>query len=408
MNFTELKILIEKNIYYKLPKDKEEQLYDFYLLTYLDELAMNVKNPSVHQLGSDIESSLSDATKTITDELQVSLMRAIEFAVAAEFRHIFDNNDAVKLKKFFDKYGEKKFFKDYAIGYKVKSTFGDVFDDREREEITDRFKDNSRGYQDSYKALKKTKIPTSKLMEMASDAFKNLNWAKGFGGLPWSRIAEGWLMLDKAKSYKDKVIAIDHAYDLQHNTNTVFNKLKSYYKDGYRWIKNALDHKAAIKNVWELVDNASISAREIAGFVAHGKGWGSLELFQSQAKEKKVTTDKLLKVKEFESISNDWQGGTWKTGVWQYGFWHDGTWEDGTWKNGTWYNGTWENGTWEGGIWEYGIWKDGTWEGGTWNFGTWEKGWILDKKREGNYEPTWKWKGDYVESPINPKEYFAK
>jgi len=106
-----------------------------------------------------------------------------------------------------------------------------------------------------------------------------------------------------------------------------------------------------------------------------------------------------------------WNNGTWENGVWQNGTWEDGrhnggTWEDGTWENGVWGHGKWKNGTWENGEWNNGIWEDGKWNNGKWNNGMWYKGWIYDPDKKGNYEDDWKWKGKYVYSLINPKEYF--
>ena len=109
--------------------------------------------------------------------------------------------------------------------------------------------------------------------------------------------------------------------------------------------------------------------------------------------------------------NGDWVDGTWKKGTWRNGLWFDGTWEDGTWKNGTWEKGTWVDGTWKkgtwfNGIWEDGTWEDGTWFDGTWENGTWEIGWISDRDKKGNFEKDWRWWGQYVKSPINPKDYF--
>lgn len=101
-----------------------------------------------------------------------------------------------------------------------------------------------------------------------------------------------------------------------------------------------------------------------------------------------------------------WEGGTWKNGTWEWGVWKKGTWESGVWKSGVWKNGTWENGLWKNGLWKSGTWKKGTWEGGTWESGIWKGGFIHDPKKVGAFEPEWKWKGNYVFSPISPKEYF--
>jgi hypothetical protein len=33
---------------------------------------------------------------------------------------------------------------------------------------------------------------------------------------------------------------------------------------------------------------------------------------------------------------------------------------------------------------------------------------IYDPKKIGNFKKEWKWSGEYVESKINPKDYFTK
>ncbi len=101
-----------------------------------------------------------------------------------------------------------------------------------------------------------------------------------------------------------------------------------------------------------------------------------------------------------------WKNGTWEDGIWEDGFWYDGIWKKGTWKYGIWSNGTWKKGIWKGGLWKFGTWENGTWEGGLWEKGTWLKGKIFDPDRKGHFSPTNKWDGDYVETKLNPKQYF--
>jgi hypothetical protein len=339
-------------------------------------------------------------------------------------------------------------------------------------------KNEAIGYRQAFIAMKKTKLPTEKFIQIAKKAFTELHWSSEYGGKAWANIADGWFMLDKANDYNDKVIAIDHAYDLQHNTGSIFNKLSTYHKEasndsfykkqGYKWIKAALDHKKNIKNVWELYKNVSSDVKRLTGFVAKEKGYGSLELFLQKAKESNINADEQFPMKvdangfvelvdgvwdggQWEDgtfkdgLWKDgiwldgvfdggqwekgfwqggiWEGGLWKDGIWKKGDWGDGKWIKGTWKNGTWlsgkwYGGTWENGTWEDGDWYDGIfqggdfnggtWHDGKWKNGNWNGGTWIKGKIYDPERSGNYEDDWKWEGSYVESKINPTMYFSK
>ena len=96
-------------------------------------------------------------------------------------------------------------------------------------------------------------------------AFSEWQWSPSFGGQAWANIAKGWLRLNRAKTRDELYVAIDHVYDLQHNTDTVFNKLKSYYSDGsHRWIKQALDFKANILSMQELIPRVSGSMKKIA------------------------------------------------------------------------------------------------------------------------------------------------
>ena len=79
-------------------------------------------------------------------------------------------------------------------------------------------------------------------------------------------------------------VAIDHVYDLQHNTDTVFNKLQEYYKDGYQWIKDALDDKANVKSYFDLLGKSSSVVKRLAPPVLYNK------LGEAKYKEKIKTT----------------------------------------------------------------------------------------------------------------------
>ena len=100
MKFNKLvKIINEKNIYYKVPKDKKEQMFDFYLLTFIRDLPVNKDNPAIQQQDISITTSVQEAAESITNELQSKLLDAVEFALSAEFRHIFENNSAKPIIK---------------------------------------------------------------------------------------------------------------------------------------------------------------------------------------------------------------------------------------------------------------------------------------------------------------------
>ena len=82
-------------------------------------------------------------------------------------------------------------------------------------------------------------------MKLMEELFLNADWESGYGGKAWADICKGWTRLYNAHSDGDLIVAIDHIYDLQHNSDTVFNKVQSYeINRRYDWLKNALNLKA--------------------------------------------------------------------------------------------------------------------------------------------------------------------
>lgn len=55
-----------------------------------------------------------------------------------------------------------------------------------------------------------------------------LNWEYGYGGPVWSRGCEGLKQLLAANSTQELILAIDHAYDLQHHNGLLFDKHNDY------------------------------------------------------------------------------------------------------------------------------------------------------------------------------------
>lgn len=147
----------------------------------------------------------------------------------------------------------------------------------------------------SYKAanyaIEQTGLSMADFVEMCEYLYRKGKWNSSYGGDAWAGICEGWLTLNnadkintsvKGKSFDDKSsksssqdkpmgVAIDHIYDLQHNTDTVFNKLKSYYRGGYSWIKKALDDKANVQNYHQLLNKCSGTVKAMALPVLYNK-----------------------------------------------------------------------------------------------------------------------------------------
>ena len=87
-------------------------------------------------------------------------------------------------------------------------------------------------------------------------------------------IVDAYFRLSSSSSKNQLIVAIDHVYDLQHNTGSVFTKHDSYAKkvqDGpatnkakYGWIQQALDHKRDVKSVKDFLDKVSPQMRKLA------------------------------------------------------------------------------------------------------------------------------------------------
>lgn len=195
--------------------------------------------------------------------LQKDLLSAAFFAICAEFRHIFDSNGAEDVLKFATANGMEDFMREYAVVYDILQGSKANYFKYDAVKLKERFKEDTRNYQVSYRAvliaLHKAGQTRGDFVAFAEKCYRQLRWHTSFGGDPWAGICKGWLRLSSASFKKDGdgrdlSVWIDHVYSLQHNTDTVFNKLKAYYKNyGYDWIKKALDFKKNAEHPYELI-----------------------------------------------------------------------------------------------------------------------------------------------------------
>ena len=277
---------------YSFPKEKKKQMADFYMLQLLlgrdsferkRKLAWEKGEQDPYIMGgprklSDedwteedkIDYMLNEVADELLPKLKEQLLNELVFSVTAEIRHVTDvQNVAIVYNMVKRDLGEKeansikKYFKYYAM-------FQTKYSD-----LTDRFKgleyprepEEGNSYQDSYKAYQKANIDPKEWMEICKYLFKEAGWSINYGGDAWAQIAEGWLRLNKAKTRNELFTYIDHVYDLEHNTGSVFSKLNQYYRlegDGYDWIKKFLDEKRDIESPIELTNMISRPFKKLA------------------------------------------------------------------------------------------------------------------------------------------------
>jgi hypothetical protein len=484
-------LLKEIQATYTIPQDKETLLYDFYMLNYLDSL---IKKKTVATAAGEYEEdlyppkredrnldfSVEHAVDTLYPYLKKELLHVVFYAICAEIRHVFDRRANLERTA----KGYEDLWTTYARTYDfhIKSV-------EQQDFLTKVYKirkpsmsfpyppseirnESARNY--SFRAAKKAIIKTGKtdadFVQMCKSIFDSWSWDESYGGEAWSDICTGWLSLNNASSKNDMAVAIDHIYDLQHNNDTVFDKVMLYYKEGYDWIKKALDFKANLRSRYELLDKISPSMKKLALAVLHNRLGADYESYlkaNPSAVNKKHKLPPIPKVPGTPTLlkqvlhkkddspwhgdtwyngiwqdgewdkgiwkdgiwengiwksgtwkNGDWKGGVWHSGLWENGVWMGGVWKSGTWKYGTWWDGLWTSGVWEGGVWKGGIWQDGRWDNGIWEggkwttglwrHGKWEDGWIYDPNKEGLFEKDWQWDKGFVNSPIDPSKYWEE
>lgn len=267
---------------YKIPKNKSQLMYDFYLLTALPtwQLGGGMKAPAREDAA--LKMLADEAQKKIVSYLQPHLLDIVFFAMASEFRHILAFGTYGELEKLLGKTKLKKYIN--ALGVFEKDweslldangfDYLDSYIDPQHKEFFfwKTYRNNA------YEATKKTwsdkefvklaeKVFIHKMWKTTATHFPSgrTAWAD-YGGPSWSNIAKGWQKLAKASSYDDKVVYIDHIFDLQHNTDSVLNKSKEYADENghYDWIGTALEIKKHATSLFDLVDDASPAAKSFS------------------------------------------------------------------------------------------------------------------------------------------------
>jgi hypothetical protein len=282
--------------YTSLPDDPKKTMADFYMLNAMittpptgwsmgkfgGEATMYA--PSADPTGryagvraEKYQDALDEAKQTLIPTLHSKIQKALHFAVAAELRHAIPKKQPTDL-------AESEFYQEYMRQYAIQ---GAGMPDLKKEKGPRRFQSEHEGYRASFIAMenarKKLGMSIADVALFAEQLYRRGSWSSSYGGNPWGDIAahlakmsdpsystelvravvtdeNGRMQIIETNEFRDPGAysamfqEIDRAYDLQHNTNTVFNKLKKYYMgaEGYGWIAKMLDFKANVANPREL------------------------------------------------------------------------------------------------------------------------------------------------------------
>lgn len=287
------KIFFEKRVIkYSIPTSKKRQLFDFYLLSALQSL-LPLPSVGYRELPPDLELNVTEAVDTLFPALRRDLLEAVFYSITAEFRHTSQYED-LNLETVQSDFTEKeqaaymayKEYYHYGKRLSPETTPKPSTSSRPPEpEKSQNSSHRNQSYKSAMYAIEKTGMTLAEWITLCGKLFKDGAWYRGYGGRAWYRICEGWLMLNRATSISGNFaaismlqkgskmpdvqipmgVAIDHIYDLQHNSGSVLNKLKSYYEDGgYNWLSESLDFKRYIKSLHELLPFTSSALKSIA------------------------------------------------------------------------------------------------------------------------------------------------
>ncbi len=297
------KISLMSNFTYQVPEDKEQLIYDFYAVTNLSGGMLPGFPEPLHASFRRHEETLEFIRKEIMnqlcDYLIPHLKDALLLSISAEFRHIFDFNTGNDLDYYFKQHKLigflKRYRKKYNKNYDEEVLGDDLFDSTE--------------YRKSQQAITTSINNIEDFFFIAQKCFEDLAWADSFGGKPWAEIAEAAQMLYKIKDNDElmkKIAVIDHIYHLQHNTDSVFNKLGDYYKnDGHAWIKKGLDFRADLSNFYLLIDRCSSGLKPFLYALIHDMYGTSSETFDMNQQKWKINKmDNLIEACKRDDFSS--------------------------------------------------------------------------------------------------------
>jgi len=301
------KILKEQvAIRYNPPKDPEMLMADFYMIAYLRTLDTSDKSIIGGQTSNiknrDYKVTIEYVSEELMSYMKPTMLEVVFYALSSEIKHITTGKcgeltDGIEIEDYegmvrmlVETEGEKfhGVDKDFLIGYlenlrilKLNYTNVTTFDDEDKYGVLDHDERFERGdlpkkalnrTRLSYKSLKKTIKDNNKTDVWAVNQMKIIfdewDWYPAYGGEAWGRICDGYIRLYFAKTIDSQFVAIDHIYDLQHNTSTVFNKLGVYASsdgiDAYDWIGDFLDMKRNARHMGELLESCSPPIAKLA------------------------------------------------------------------------------------------------------------------------------------------------
>jgi len=234
---------------YSLSKSKKVLLYDFYVLSYISTLNLNPQSKGYlgEYWGSvdDVVEHIKDAKDTLIPYMKEDLLSAVFDSICCESRHLIHH---------FHHFYIEDLSKKYPLVEKLRE-----------------FLENNRFGRSSAPIkirlwLLKNNVDGEKFVTEMTKIFSLYKfWDSDYGGRKWSKICRGWLRLFQEKTDTGLFIAIDHIFDLEHNSGCVLDKIERFKICGNcDWVEESLTRKHNAQSINELLPYCSSDMKKLA------------------------------------------------------------------------------------------------------------------------------------------------
>jgi len=275
--------LAEAAVNYKIGSgNPEKMLYDFYVLSFISTINLSPEKSKTTTFGdigfqggflskSDrVKEDIEYAQDVLLPVLKEKLIKGLFISICAEIRHIKDRPQNYAQTPL----ATSKVFRDYYRNYTLLDKGLPKEFEPKRLREPKGAKPNAASYKKSYqaaiKAIKEQNSTPYEFVKICKYAFENMSWAPSYGGKNWGNICGGYMLLVDSKTKDQVSVAIDHAYDLEHNTGAALNKVKDFYivdekgKADFDWMSDALDLKRDATSMKKLIDRCSGDMKRLA------------------------------------------------------------------------------------------------------------------------------------------------
>ncbi len=302
--------LVNEATTYQLPSSPKYYMADFYMLSLISTIDFDrllQPTPANPQgvisaiRGEKYKDDIDYAKSVLYPRLQKIILEDTFYSITCEAYHAAEiltsqesNYEVTSVMPTWYKQLMR-----YVIKYINTNTFDSDRDQRGSGSSVREEKSYPQKYEAVIKFLTSKGISKTSYIEITTKLFRDDNvWVDNtsYGGEAWAQIGEAWLQLNAIAptDYNKLAVYIDHIYDLEHNTGSVFDKIQRYHQElelnknasgnrllptgnsyfqGYQWIGELLDFKAAINNPFDLLPRTSSSMQKLASPVLKAAGY---------------------------------------------------------------------------------------------------------------------------------------